>query len=118
MVSAFELNEPDLDRRVSPSSECDVRGGCCAFWTVSRVVSGDDDGPTPGDNDDCYSDVSTNHDPNHNIRARPRTTVGGQILSSCRLSFEVDINATDRIHAGLDSSQSEPRPSQDGYKGN
>lgn len=40
-VSEQELNESDLDRRVSPSSDCDVRGG--AFWTVSRAVSGDSD---------------------------------------------------------------------------
>lgn len=38
-VSAHELNEPDLERRVSPSKECDVRGG--ALLTVSRAVSGD-----------------------------------------------------------------------------
>ena len=72
-VSAFELNESDLDRRVSPSSECDVRGGCCAFWTVSRAVSGVDDCPNPGDNDDCYSDVSTNHNPEQHITKKTRS---------------------------------------------
>lgn len=38
-VSAYELNEPDRERRVSPSNECDVRGG--ALPTVNRAVSGD-----------------------------------------------------------------------------
>lgn len=110
-VSAFELNEPDRERRVSPSNECDVRGG--ALPTVNRAVSGDRVGcgwlmprlGDVGDNDDedgyqmsaqHYGTISMQNQAHTSLSSG--TTIEGLGSSSRRLVvFGVVMNATDKL---------------------